>query len=158
MLHTKYQSSRHWGFRERFLKFSSWKSIFSLCDLDMQWTAIIWTIFKQGHIRMIPTKFGLNPASCLGGDVLYANLIRQKKQNPPGGVASSLRQTSETGGQNSIYFGRNDHCLRIHKISIRIRSVKNMAVRGNGQFSLCTYVRIFKHLHLWSKWLGRKGY
>ena len=64
MLHTKYQSSRPCGFREEiFLKFSSSKSIFSLCDLDMQWTGTIRTILKEGHIRIIPTKFGQNPAS-----------------------------------------------------------------------------------------------
>ena len=41
-----------------FLKFSSRKSIFSLCDLDMQRTRIIWTIIKDGHIRIFPAKFG----------------------------------------------------------------------------------------------------
>ena len=51
---------------------SSWKSIFSLCDLDMQWTGTIWTIIKEGHIRIIHAKFGKNPASSLGGDVLEA--------------------------------------------------------------------------------------
>ena len=54
MLHTKYQSSWPCGFKkEDFLKFSSWKSIFSLCDLDMQWAKSIWTIFKEGQIRNI---------------------------------------------------------------------------------------------------------
>ena len=73
MLHTKYQSSRPCGFREEdFLKFSSWKSLFSLCDLDMQWTRTTWTILKEGHIRFIPTKFGQNPASSLG-DVVWSN-------------------------------------------------------------------------------------
>ena len=28
--------------------------------------------FKEGHIRIIPTKFGQNPASSLGGDVLWS--------------------------------------------------------------------------------------
>ena len=71
MLHTKYQGSRSCGFKqEDFLKFSFRKSIFSLCDLDIQWTFTIWTIIKEGHIRIIPAKFGQIPASCLGGDVI----------------------------------------------------------------------------------------
>ena len=40
---------------------------FSPCDLDMQWTE---TITEEGHItfiRIIPAKFGQNPASNLGG-------------------------------------------------------------------------------------------
>ena len=70
MLHTKYQGYRPCAFRqEDFLKFSSQKSIFSLCDLDMQQTIAISTIIKDGHIRIIPAKFGQNPASSLG-DVL----------------------------------------------------------------------------------------
>ena len=36
----------------------------------MQWTSAIWTIFKEGLIGIIPTKFGQNPANSLGGDVL----------------------------------------------------------------------------------------
>ena len=39
--------------------------VFSLCDLDMQQTITIWTIIKHGHIRIIPAKFGQNPASSL---------------------------------------------------------------------------------------------
>ena len=62
-----------WFQRRRFLKFSSWKSIFSLCDLDMQWSETIWTIFKEGYIRIIPTKFGQNPASSLRDHVLWSN-------------------------------------------------------------------------------------
>ena len=39
MLHAKYQVFSPIGFRqEDFVKFSSQKSIFSLCDLDMQRT------------------------------------------------------------------------------------------------------------------------
>ena len=53
-------------------KFSSQKSIFSLCDLEMQWMGTIWTIIKEGHIRIISAKFGKNPASSLG-DVLWSN-------------------------------------------------------------------------------------
>ena len=41
------------------------------CDLDMQLTEAIRTISKkEGHKRIIPTKFGQNPSSSLGGDVL----------------------------------------------------------------------------------------
>ena len=39
----------------------------------MQWTGTIWTILKEGHIRIIPTKFGQNPASSLGEDVVWSN-------------------------------------------------------------------------------------
>ena len=70
MLHTKYQGSRPYGFRqEGFLSFIL-KIYFSLCDLDIQWTGIIRTTFKEGYIRIIPAKFGQNPAISLGGDVL----------------------------------------------------------------------------------------
>ena len=31
-----------------------------------------WTIFKEGNIRIILTKFGQNPASSLGGDSFEA--------------------------------------------------------------------------------------
>ena len=73
MLLTNYQSSRHRGFREDFLKVSSWKSIFSQCDLDMQGTKTIWTLFKEGYIRIVPIKFGQNPASSLGEVALWSN-------------------------------------------------------------------------------------
>ena len=43
----------------------------------MQWTRTIGTILKEGHIRIIPTKFGQNPASSLGGDVVWSNCWRQ---------------------------------------------------------------------------------
>ena len=36
----------------------------------MQHTWTIWTIIKEGHIRNIPAKFGQNPTSSLGGDVI----------------------------------------------------------------------------------------
>ena len=36
----------------------------------MQRTQTIWTIIKEGHIRIIPAKFGQNPTSSLGGDVI----------------------------------------------------------------------------------------
>ena len=54
-----------WILTRRRLKFSSRKSIFSLCDLDMQQTET-----KEGHIRIIPAKVGKYPDSSLGGDVL----------------------------------------------------------------------------------------
>ena len=38
---------------------------FCLCDLVMHLNN-----FKEGHIRIILAKFGQNPASSLGGDVL----------------------------------------------------------------------------------------
>ena len=46
------------------------KSIFSSCDLDMQWTGIIWTTLKEDKTRIIPVKFGQIPTSGLGGDVV----------------------------------------------------------------------------------------
>ena len=71
MLHTKYQEFRSYDFRqEYFSQFSSRKSIFSLYDIDMQQTGTIRTSIKEGHIRIIPVKFGQNPAGNLGGDVL----------------------------------------------------------------------------------------
>ena len=63
MLRTKYQSSRPCGFREDFLSFHL-KNLFLSC-VNMQKTE---TILKEDHIRIIPTKFGQNPASSLGGD------------------------------------------------------------------------------------------
>ena len=61
----------------RFLKFPSRKSIFSLCDLDMKRTRTIWATIKEGHKRIIPAKFGPNPASNFGGDVLWSNCWRR---------------------------------------------------------------------------------
>ena len=46
------------------------KSIFSSCDLDMQWTGTIWTTLKKDQPRIIPVKFGQIPISGLGGDVV----------------------------------------------------------------------------------------
>ena len=56
-------------------KILSRKSIYSLCDLDMQRTRTICTLIKEGNIRIIPAKFGVNRASCLG-DVLWSNWWR----------------------------------------------------------------------------------
>ena len=53
-----------------FYKFLVKKSIFSSCDPDMQWTGTIWTILKVDQPRIIPVKFGQNPISGLGGDVV----------------------------------------------------------------------------------------
>ena len=36
----------------------------------MQWTGTIWTIIIEGHIRIFPAKFGQNPTSSLGGEVI----------------------------------------------------------------------------------------
>ena len=36
----------------------------------MQQTKTIWTILKKALLRFIPAKFGQNPVSSLGGDVL----------------------------------------------------------------------------------------
>ena len=46
------------------------KSIFSSCDLDMQWTGTTWTILKEDQPRIIPMKFGQIPISGLEGDVV----------------------------------------------------------------------------------------
>ena len=47
-LHTKYQRPEPSGFRqEDFFKFSVKKSIFSSCDLDVQWTRTILTTLKE---------------------------------------------------------------------------------------------------------------
>ena len=70
MLHTKYQESRHCGFKQEKIKNFILKICFSLCDLDIQRTKSILTIIDKGHIRTIPAKFGKNPASSLGEDVL----------------------------------------------------------------------------------------
>ena len=90
-----YQISRLqavWFQTRRFLKFSSWKSIFSLCDRSMQWTRTIWTISKEGHIWIIPAKFGQNPASSLGGDVLWSNCSRRTTHG--GRRTSNIHNTS----------------------------------------------------------------
>ena len=59
MLHTKYAGYCPSGFRqEDFLKLSFGKSIFSLCDLDMERQRTIWTNIKEVHIRIIPAKLG----------------------------------------------------------------------------------------------------
>ena len=47
-----------WFQTRRIKKFSSRKSNFSLCYLDMQQTGTILTIIKEGHIRIFPAKFG----------------------------------------------------------------------------------------------------
>ena len=53
-----------------FFKFLVKKSIISSCDLDMQWTETIWIILKEDQPRIIPVKFGQNPISGLGWDVV----------------------------------------------------------------------------------------
>ena len=51
---------------KKIFKFLVKKSIFSSCDLDMQWTGTIWTTLKEDQPRIIPVKFGQNPISGLG--------------------------------------------------------------------------------------------
>ena len=36
----------------------------------MQWTGTIWTTLKEDQPMIIPIKFGQNPISDLGGDVV----------------------------------------------------------------------------------------
>ena len=43
----------------------SQKSIFSLCDLDMEWTRTSWTLIKESHLKINPAEFDKNPASSL---------------------------------------------------------------------------------------------
>ena len=62
--------SVQWFRTRRFFKFLIKKSIFSSCDLDMQWTGAIWTTLKEDQPRIIPLKFGQIPTSGLGGDVV----------------------------------------------------------------------------------------
>ena len=72
----KYQISRlcaFWIQTRRFLKFSSQKSIFSLCDLDMQRTRTIWTNLVEGHPLVICVKLFQNWARGLGGVAVYVN-------------------------------------------------------------------------------------
>ena len=45
------------------------KIYLSPCDLEMQRTGLL-NSYTDGHISIIPVKFGKNPASSLGGDVL----------------------------------------------------------------------------------------
>ena len=69
MLKTKYQGAQDLLFQTRrfFFKFSYRKSIFSLCDLDMQQTR---TIFVEGHPRIISAKLFQNWTKGLGGVVI----------------------------------------------------------------------------------------
>ena len=53
--------------KEFFFKYSFRKSIF---DLDKQISETMQSIIEVGHIRIIPAKFGRNPTSSLGGDIL----------------------------------------------------------------------------------------
>ena len=77
MLHTHYQALCLVVSEEKIFKVFILKIYFSLCDLDMEWTKIIWTILKEGHIRIISSKFGQNPASSLGRDVIWSNCGRR---------------------------------------------------------------------------------
>ena len=67
----KAYDNRFSGFwQEDFFKFLAKKSIFSSCDLDMQWSEAIWITLKEDQPRIIPVKFGQIPISSLGGDVV----------------------------------------------------------------------------------------
>ena len=51
---------------EVFLSFQFKKSIFSSCDLDVQWTGTSGKSLKEDQPRIIPVKFGQDPISGLG--------------------------------------------------------------------------------------------
>ena len=70
MLHTKYQGSRPCGFRQEDFKALIPRICFNSFDLVMQWIEAILIIIKEGHTKIIPTKFGQNLDSCSGGDDL----------------------------------------------------------------------------------------
>ena len=56
-------------------KFSLGKSFFSSSDLIMSRAGNIWTAIEQGHIMIIPAKFGQCPASNIGADILWNNWL-----------------------------------------------------------------------------------
>ena len=70
MLHTKYQDSRHCGFKQEYIKIFILKICFSPCDLDMQRTKSILSIIDKGHIITIPANFGEKLDGSLREDVL----------------------------------------------------------------------------------------
>ena len=78
-----------WFQTRRFFKFLSRKSIFSLSDLDMQQTITIWTIIKEGHIRIIPAKFCQNRAISLGSDVHWSNIVDDTQRTTRDGPRTS---------------------------------------------------------------------
>ena len=49
----------------------------------MQWTWTIWTILKVDQPQIIPVKFGQNPISGLGGDVIWKNCLRTHARTDP---------------------------------------------------------------------------
>ena len=67
-----YQNNKALGFVVSHMKIFSFQleNLFYQYDLDTQQTRTIQTIFREGHIRNIPVKFGQNPASSLGRDAL----------------------------------------------------------------------------------------
>ena len=62
--------SVQWFLTRRFFKFLVKKSIFSSYDLDMQRTGTFLKTLKEDQPRINPVKFGQNPISGLGGDVV----------------------------------------------------------------------------------------
>ena len=61
--------------------FSSRKSIFSLCDLDMRLSRTILKIVTEGHKRIISAKCSQNQGSSLGGEVLEAIVDDTRRTN-----------------------------------------------------------------------------
>ena len=57
MLLTKYQGSGPCDFRQEDFKFSSRKSIFSLCDQDINGPEPFEQLFKEDPLKIIPATF-----------------------------------------------------------------------------------------------------
>ena len=45
----------------------------------MKRTKTIWTAIKEGHMGIIPAKFGQNPARCL--DVVFKEIVDRHRTN-----------------------------------------------------------------------------
>ena len=73
MLHTKYQDSMPYGFREEDFYIFISKIYFSPFDLDVQRAETFRAIDNEGYIRTIHVMFSQNPASSLWVDVLLSN-------------------------------------------------------------------------------------
>ena len=48
----------------------------------MQRTKTIWTIIKEGHIRIIPVKFDQNPSSSLGDVLSFEAIVDDHSSSP----------------------------------------------------------------------------
>ena len=71
MLHTKYKAYRPCGFRQEDFQSFHLENLFFLPVRPKYATdQKHLNIFKEGHIRLISSKFGQNPASGEEGDVL----------------------------------------------------------------------------------------